>query len=301
MGMKDRDLDEFGSLFERAVIPAIEVSRVEIPDIVVLADFSDRTPSCAALAAELAARFGSRVSARFLLRYADEEHLAEAERILQRIEAAERRVIAGDPLEHLMEIAEEERPSLIVAPGGLRGHGAGDDGTSGRFVEALLVSTDTPVLLVRAPLEGSTFDRILAKVPGGRTEMIAEFSFAFALCRPGGLIRLLHVIEEERLQELAELLEVTPEIDTETGAKDLRAAIETRMDHLLKGAVRTADAASFSVEAAIRVGDPVEIVPDEARGMSLLIVASDGSRGEFLESRAFRVMQCIPDMPVLAL
>lgn len=299
--MKDRDLDEFGSLFERSVIPTIEVSRIAIPEIVVMADFSDRTPSCSALAAELSARFGSRVSARFLLHHQDEARLEEAEKILQSIDAVERKVILGDPMEHLVEIAEEERPSLIISPASLRAYDDEEDCATGRFVEALLVTTETPVLLVRGPIEGSPFGDILAKVPGGRHEMIVEFSFAFALCTPGGAIRLLHVIEEERLQRLAGILEVTPEIDTETGAQDLRAAIETRMDHLLKGAIRTAENESFSVDAVIRVGDPAEIVPEEASGRKLLIVASHGSRGEFLESRAFQIMKLIPGIPVLAL
>lgn len=298
--MKNRDLDEFASLFERSVIPAIEVSEIIIPEIVVLADFSDRVPTCAAMAKELATRFGSRVSARFLLRHEDEQHLAEAEEVLQSIEADERLMIAGDMAEHLMRIVDDESPALIVSPASFRGHGEGA-GADGRFIERLLVMTETPVLMVRSPVEGSPFDDIFAQVPDGRHDLITELSFAFALCSPGGRLRLLHVIEEERLEELAKVLEVAPEIDTEAGARELRDAIERRMDHLLKGAIRTAEDARFKVDSAIRAGDTVEITATELGSGKLLILASHGVRGEFLQSHALEIMARIPDIPVLAL
>ena len=98
--------------------------------------------------------------------------------------------------------------------------------------------------------------------------------------------------------ELAEALEVVPEVDSHA---DLLGAIETRMDHLLRGAVRTARDAAFTVEADIEVGDPFEIVPKQAKDFSVLILGSQTSHREFLESRAYALMERIPDISVLAL
>ena len=108
-------------------------------------------------------------------------------------------------------------------------------------------------------------------------------------------------LKEERLKLMAEVLEITPGIETERGSADLLSAIQARMSHLLQGAVRTAKNAAFSVETSIRVGDPFVLVPEEAKGCSLLIVGSHESHEDFLDSRAYELMQRVPHIPVLAL
>jgi len=300
--MKERDLDEFESLFQRAIVPTIEVEKIDISDVIVLADFSDRAEACGKVAADLRERFGARVSVRFLLHPAEHAHEGDARARMERIGGGERRIVEGDPVAHLREICEEEKPSLIIAPAPLHlREEAGDDLALGTFVDTLLVATAIPTLLIRGPADGAIFDRILAKIPGGRHELIEQFSFAFALCRPGGLIRLLHVVEEARLKELGELLEVAPEIYTDEGAAGLLSAIETRMNHLLRGAVRTAKDAAFTVETDLAVGDPFEILPKKAKGYSLLIVGAASEHIEFLESRAYALIRSVPGISVLAL
>ena len=49
--MRERDLDEFSSLFQRSIIPTIEVARIEIRDIVVIADFDERSVAGGTIAA----------------------------------------------------------------------------------------------------------------------------------------------------------------------------------------------------------------------------------------------------------
>ena len=300
--MKDRDLDEFGSIFKRAIIPTIEVSAIEIRDVVVLFDFSDRGSSCMRAARELLERFDCRVSCRFLLREADAQSEQDARALLEEAGASQGEVIRGDPAAHIVKLTKEDKPSLIIAPAPLRPHETrAETVVEGEFVDSLLIATAIPTLLVREPFDGSPFKCILANIPGGRHDLIEQFSFAFALCEPGGTIRLLHVVEDERLKLMAEVLEITPEIETERGSADLLSAIQARMSHLLSGAVRTAKDAAFSVETYIRVGDPFVIVPEEAKGCSLLIVGSHGSHEKFLESRAYELMQRVPHIPMLAL
>lgn len=285
--MKERDLDEFGSIFQRAIIPTIEVSRIAIPDIVVLADGSETAAACGRIAQHLRDRFGSRVCVHYLRNPGD-------------LPADDHRVVEGDPLAHLRHITDEEKPSLIIAPAPLHLDDA-DDGGLGELVDALLVATSIPTLLVRGTPDASLFQRILAKIPGGRHELIEQFSVAFALCGAGGTIRLLHVVNEQDVQRLADVLEVTPEIDTAGGTEELVRAIETRMDHLLRGAIRAAKDAPFRVESDIEVGDPFVIVPEQARDFSLLIVGSQASHEEFLSSRAYELIRRLPDLTVLAL
>jgi len=300
--VRERELDEFGSLFQRSVVPTIEVSRIAIRDIVVLVDFSDRGESCGNAARELAGRFGSRVRARFLLHPADADHEDEARALLDAVPADERVVVPGDPAAHLKDLTENERPSLIVAPAPFRlKEASAESAALGEFVDALLVATAIPTLLLRRPTEGSIFARILAKIPGGRTELIEQFSFAFALCRPGGAIRLLHVIDERRIRELAEVLEVAPGIDTREGTEELVSAVQARMDHLLRGAIRTGEGAGFDVSSVLRVGDPFAILPAEVKDATLLIVGSQASHRDFLASRAYHLIQLVPGLPVLAL
>ena len=273
--MKERDLDEFESLFQRAIIPTIEVSKIVLPEIVVLADGSATAAACDGIAEHLRQRFGSRVEKNDIREW-------------------------SDPLAQIRRITGKGKPSLVIAPAPLRLRDD-EDHVVGEMVDALLVATSIPTLLVRGTPDASLFERILAKIPGGRHELIEQFSVAFALCTAGGTIRLLHIVNERDLARLARVLEVTPEIDTAAGSEDLRTAIETRMDHLLRGAIRAAEGAPFRVESAIEVGDPLEIVPRQARDFSLLIVGSQSSHEEFLATRAYELIRRLPDMSVLAL
>jgi nucleotide-binding universal stress UspA family protein len=285
--MKERDLDEFGSIFQRAIIPTIEVDRIAIPDIVVLADASETAAACGRIAQHLRDRFRSRVCVHYLNNPGD-------------LPADDHRVVEGDPLAHLRRITDEEKPSLIIAPAPLH-IGDRDDEGLGDLVDALLVATSIPTLLVRGTPDASIFQRILAKIPGGRHDLIEQFSVAFALCGAGGTIRLLHIVNEQDVQRLASVLDITPEIETADGVEDLVQAIETRMDHLLRGAIRAAKDAPFHVESDIEVGDPFVIVPQQARDFSLLIVGSQSSHEEFLSSRAYELIRRLPDVTVLAL
>ena len=286
--MKERDLDEFGSLFQRAIIPTIEVSRIVIPDIVVLADGSETAKACGRIAQHLRDRFRSRVCVHYLRNPGD-------------LPADDHHVVEGDPLAHVRHITEEEKPSLIIAPAPLHMGERDDRGGLGDLVDALLVATSIPTLLVRGTPDASIFQRILAKIPGGRHDLIEQFSVAFALCGAGGTIRLLHIVNEQDVQRLARVLEITPAIETAGGIEDLLQAIKTRMDHLLQGAIRAAQDAPFLVESAIEVGDPFVIVPQQARDFSLLIVGSQSSHEEFLSSRAYELIRRLPDVTVLAL
>ncbi|MEE8107116.1 MAG: hypothetical protein V3T86_16395 [Planctomycetota bacterium] len=299
---RERELDEFGSIFQRAVVPTIEVEKIELGEIVVLHDFSDRGPACVAAADELRHRFGSRVSHRFLLRDQDAAFEADAREKLASAGASDGEIVHGDPAAHVAQLAETDRPALIIASAPLQAHESSAAAVvAGRFIDALLVATPIPTLLMRSAWRGSVFERILAKIPGGRPDLIEQFSFAFALCRPGGQLRLLHIVDEERLKRLAEVLEITPEIDTAEGTKGVAAAAERRMEQLLRGAVRTGRGAGFHADSDIRVGDPFEILPNEVLDSTLLILGSQGSHAEFLESRAYELMNRIPNLPVLAL
>jgi len=262
--VKERDLDEFASIFRRAVIPTIEVEKIRIDTILLLLDGGERTEPCTLVAQRLAERFGASVATHTV----DDPDAPEKE-------------LAG--------IIEAEDPSLIIAPEPFH------------HVDELLVASPLPTLLIRNDDVETIFSRIVAKIPGGRHELIEQFSIAFALCSVGGEVRLLHVLEEQRLEELARLLELTPSIDSEQGHADLLAAADARMDHLLRGAVRTAKDAPFEVEADLRMGDPFEIVPEVAKDASLLILGSHESHTEFLESRAYALMRATPGVHVLAL
>ncbi len=301
--VRERDLDEFNSIFKRSIIPTIEVEKIEVSTILVLADFSATSQSCVDVAQALARRFaGARVCIRFLLHEGDVAHRAEAEQALDRWNADEKSILVGDPAGSIEGMFAGKPPSMVVAPTPFRRHDpTPTSDAAGAFVDQLLVATPVPTLLLRGKTDESIFQSILAKIPGGRHELIEQFSFAFALCPPGGKVRLLHVVEAERLNELAEILEVTPGIDTDEGSAELLHAIEMRMNHLLRGALRTGKDAAFEVVADLKVGDPFKIVPAAAADCSMIILGSATSHTEFLDSRAYQLMKALPGLPVLAL
>ena len=178
--MRERDLDEFGSLFKRSIIPTIEVEKIEIRDVVILLDFSDRVAGCIELGRALQKRFGCSVSSRFLLRDADRDFESDARDIIEKCGAPAPTIVGGDPATHIKRLTEEDKPSLIVAPAPLRAHERSEAAAvDGEFIDALLVATSIPTLLVREPVNAWPFQRILAKIPGGRHDLIEQFSFAF--------------------------------------------------------------------------------------------------------------------------
>ncbi len=146
--MRDREIDEFESVFRRSIIPTIEIEKIRIDEIAILSE------DCRTVADQLAQRLDARI-----------------------IEAS------TDDVHKVID----DNPSLIITS------------SSGKTVDALLVATRIPTLILRGDVD---FKRILAKIPGGRHELIEQFSFAFALCEPGGLIRLLHIVERQRIQDL---------------------------------------------------------------------------------------------------
>jgi len=174
--VRERELDEFSSLFKRSIIPTIEVEKIEVRRILVFGAGRD-------VADRLAKRFGSTI-----------------------VEAS------VEHAEELPALIEVEQPSLIIA----RGLGALGD--------ALLAATPLPTLILRGDPGDDLFRRILLKIPGGRHDLIEQYSFAFALCAPGGTITLLHVVDQARFRVLAEVLEVTPDVDTHA---DLLGAAKT--------------------------------------------------------------------------
>jgi len=295
--MKERELDEFESMFRRAIIPTIEVEKIGLDSILLLADFGELTPACGIVAARLAVRFGASVSTCFFLHLEDRDERDRAQRVLDALPGSGE-IRVGDPVVELPKLIAERRPSAIVAPEPFHLH---CDPNERDLLDSLLIATPIPTLLIRNPEVDDIFTNIVAKIPGGRTDLIEQFSLAFALCAKGGRVELLHVLEQTRLQELVDLLEITPEVDTEQGAAALLAAAKSRMDHLLKGAVRFADDAAFDVVADLRVGDPFVILPEVARGCSLLILGSQAAHTEFLESRAYALMKAVPGVHVLAL
>ena len=296
--MKERELDEFQSMFRRAIIPTIEVEKIRVESILLLADFGDLTPACGAVTARLVERFGASVSTCFLLHPEDRDEHARAQAVLDALPGDGGEIRVGDPVLELPRLIAERKPGAIVAPEPFHVH---CDPNERDLLDALLIATPIPTLLIRSTDVDGIFGRILAKIPGGRTDLIQQFSIAFALCDAGGRVRLLHVLEDARLEELVRLLEITPEVDTEQGGASLLAAAKTRMDHLLRGAVRTAEGAAFTVEADLRVGDPFAIVPEAVRDCSLLILGSQSAHTEFLESRSYALMKAVPGVHVLAL
>ncbi len=296
--MRERELDEFESMFRRAIIPTIEVEQIGLDSILLLADFGELTPACGNVAARLAERFGASVSTCFFLHLEDREERDRAQRVLDALPGGGGEIRVGDPIVELPKLIAERRPGAIVAPEPFHLH---CDPNERDLLDSLLIATPIPTLLIRSTEVDDIFTNIVAKIPGGRTDLIEQFSIAFALCEKGGRVELLHVLEQARLQELVDLLEITPEIDTEEGAAGLLSAAKSRMDHLLKGAVRVADEAAFDVVADLRVGDPFVILPEVARDCSLLILGSQAAHTEFLESRAYALMKAVPGVHVLAL
>lgn len=314
--MDERALNEFESVFEAAVRPSVNIEPLAWSRILVALDGSDREASAMAVATHLAQRVGCAlhlIATRAILEGEEEAKLRET--LDLRLAAATRvaeeaklevtgEVQLGSPGEILLAQLEAAPTTLLIVP---TPHGGQtpDQTTLGSTVDHLLKVSDTPALLIKAPISdpAAVFKRLLAYLPGG-FEVGPHFSIPFGLVEPQGQLELMHVVNEEEVQRYAAAFEVTPDADEGSAkAEAMIRGIESKMTALLQAAVKEVRDEPFECRSFVTQGNPVEQVALHVlnQGDSLLIVESESRPETPVSPEAYTLLKEITGVPILAL
>ena len=313
--MDERTLNEFESLFEASVKPTVEITPIAWSRIVVALDGSERGASALAVALHLAKRVGCpvhTVAVRAALEGEETDalqaslqaHHDQAQAQAQQAGvASDGQVTVGSPGEVLLETLKTDT-SLIVIPTPHGGQTAGQN-SLGSTVDHLLKITDTPALLIKAPVAdpANVFQKVLAYIPGG-FEVGPHFSIPFGLVEPSGSLQLMHVINRDEIERYAAAFGVTADGDEERSKADaMVSGIETSMTALLEAAVREVRDEPFNCASLVTSGDPVQQVALRLvnAGDSVLVVESESRPEEPVSPEAYTLLKEITGVAILAL
>ncbi len=299
--MDARALDEFETLFEQAVEPAVAIEPVSWQTVLVGLDGSPRSE--AALAAGLALARREQLPLRLLAPVPPGEAREPRERQLRAaLKTAEEAGVAaegacaeGAPAALL--IAALESCSLLALPAPFGSPPQAD--SLGTVIDSVLTATDTPLLLCKQalPAPERLFARLIVYVPDG-FEVGPHFSIPFALVAPDGVLDLVHIVDSAQIAHVAAALELggtTPE--------ELQRGLEQRMQKLLGQAVERVSGASYEARSRVVSGEPLawlalHLLNERA---SLLVVDSETRKGVPVPAESYAVIKQVAGVPILVL
>ena len=290
--MRDRSIDEFESVFERASIPVLDIGVVRITRICAVTKNDSLDDSVFLLARYLKERFDATVS---VLHPSG----VDAARLC---DAAKQSGFAwwDDPFGSTAELVGQisiGRSQLVLLPE--------PEDEAARFVDldAVVTGTTPPILTVRMPVADprAVFGNILHGLTGNFRQT-QNFAYSFTLAEDHGRLSLLHAIEDSDVQDVRDTLQVSPDIAESTGDELIRAMMH-HGERYLKAVVTAARQRPFDVSYRLAVGEVVALVQDELRrgDYGLLVVGSHTDGHSHVSADDYQLLHQVRDIPVLAL
>jgi hypothetical protein len=289
--MRDRAIDEFEAIFERAAVPVLDIQPLRLPRLsaVLMGDALDA--SILALAMYLRERFSASLRLHWPTTVADAVRAA--------IEMGGLKD-DGDGFHSTAELIGQigltrSRLVLISDP----------PGAESRIVnkDDLVRGSSPPILIVHNPIAqpARVFAKILHSLTGN-FKQTENFSYSFGLAEPGGEVLLLHTIAKGELTDVRETLKLSSEID-EQERDEVLARLGRHGDRYLRGVIAAAHESSFDVSYRLEVGKIGSTVQAELQGggYSLLVVGNHEEGFSQISAEDYQLMHEVRDVPVLAL
>ena len=204
--MRERAIEQFESIFERASIPVLDIREVALRRIALVLKNDPLNESTLKLAAYLQKRFAADVRVHWPASVAESlVAVAESEHGFGR---------AAGPFESTAALIGQvalSHSQLVLIPE------PEDEGARIVDTDALVKGSAPPILLLRQPVEHpqAVFQNILHSL-SGNFQQTANFSYSFALVEDQGTLRLLHAIDHEDLAAVREAMQVSTESATPT-------------------------------------------------------------------------------------
>ncbi len=297
--MRDRSIDEFESLFERASIPVLDIRDVPITRICAVIKNDVLDDSILALARYLKERFDATVNVL---------HPATVDTGSLR-DAVEQSGFAwsGDPFSSTAELVGQISigKSQLVLLSEPKDESAGSSKPALPVVDldAVVTGTTPPILTVRSPVSDprAVFCNILHGLTGNFRQT-QNFAISFTLAEDHGRLTLLHAIEDSDVQDVRDTLQLSPDI-AESAGDDLVEALTHHGERYLKAVVAAARERPFDVSYRLAVGEIVALVQGELKrgDYGLLVVGSHTDGHSHVSSDDYQLLHQVRDIPVLAL
>ncbi len=290
--MRERSLEEFESIFERASIPVLDVETESITRISALLDAGSLDASILSLANYLKARFDGEV----LLHYPQLADVEETRAIANRYELQPATEAFASDKDVLGQIAEASS-QLVIVPA------SADKEDRGVSIDTLVRECLPPVLIVHEPIArpGDVFERVLHNLTGNFQQR-RNFTCSFTLVAPQGELLLLHTIAATELEGVRESLRMAPDVGSR-GEAELLEALTHHGERYLKAVVAASQQHDFEVQYRLAIGDVLPTVQQElSRGRyGLLVVGQHHEDRSAVAADVYQLMHLVEDIPVLAL
>jgi hypothetical protein len=288
--MRERALDEFESIFERASIPVLDIRELDLKRVSTVLSGGELDESVLTLAGYLKSRFGAEIQLHWP---------AELESAAVKTKAGAHQFgLASGPFASTAELVGQVgigRGQLVLLSNREQEHALD--------VDALVQGTQPPILFVRSkvPDPAGVFRNILHSLTGN-FQQTQNFSYSFTLVDEHGRILLLHAIDAEEIQDVREALQVSPEV-AQKSRRELLDALTHHGERYLKGVVAASRKMPYEVSYSLTVGDVVPAVQAElARGdYGLLVVGNHEEGHSRITADDYQLMHLVRDVPVLAL
>ena len=291
--MRERSLDEFEAVFERASIPVLDIQEITLSRVSVVLKGGPLDQSVLKLAQYLRGRFAAEI----------EVHWPAESDARASIDAARAAglVPAEKPFTSTAELVGQVsigRRQLIVLPVPAEAKRHVID------IDPLIQGAAPPVLLIRTPIErpAAVFQRVLHSLTGNFRQT-QNFAYSFSLVEDaGGELLLLHTIDETELADVRHALHLSPGVPAD-GREELLAGLTHQGERYLKAVVAASRKYPYDVSYRLAIGEVVPTVMQELQSgrHSLLVVGCHHHQHSFIEAADYELMHEVQDIPVLAL
>lgn len=290
--MRERAIDQFESIFERASIPVLDIQELALRRVSLVLKGDPLDDSVLKLARYFQARFQAEVRVHWPPALGPKPAEAAASECGF--------VPASAPFESTAALIGQvalAHSQLVLIPE--------PQDEEVRVVEKddLVRGSAPPILLVRRPVEqpAAIFRNILHSLSGD-FQQTENFSYSFTLVEEDGTLRLLHAIDQDDIAAVREAMQVSPEVSDED-EKEILEHLTHHGERYLKAVVAASRKFSYEVNYRLVLGDVVTAVQQELAGGSygLLVVGHHEERHSRITAADYQLVHLVQDVPVLAL
>lgn len=289
--MRDRQIEQFEALFERASIPVLDIPELELTRLSAILKGSSLAESVLQVAAHLAGRHKVEVK----LHYGSSAEGELSSRATQHGYQLEDSPFTDTS--QLIEQISSFDPQLVIVPVPAETELQMID------INRLVEGIKPPILLIRQEIAdgGQIFKQILHCLTGN-FQQTENFSHSFRLVAEAGEVLLLHVINHEELDDVRDALQLTSEVDTAEQGQIL-AEMARHGERYLKGVVAAAGQLSCNVRYQLEVGNARSVVEAELSKCKygLLVVGAHESGRSHVGAEVYQLMHLVTGCAVLAL
>lgn len=284
--MRDKAIDEFESIFERASVPVLDFEPLKLARISAVLKGNPLDAAIRGLCGYLRDRFNATVRL----------HQPAGARIAPPTGEEAPAELFHSTAELLGQLSLADSQLVLIAE-------PADEAARVVDIDDLVRGAAPPVLIVRQPIANpaDVFARILHSLTGN-FQQTRNFSYSFALVERDGEILLLHVIDETEIGDICEALRISSEIDA-TAAEDLLDRLRRHGERYLRGVVAASQPFPYEVSYRLEVGPIVATVQAElASGQyGLLVVGHHQDGRSHISADDYQLMHLVRDVPILAL